>query len=74
MGISTNRDMWVSGFSKEKVLSNSKRLIDNYNAEVVKNGGQGRKSSMRDASRIKWTRSLDNQFKKELNWIFIQTI
>lgn len=64
VGISTNRDMWVSGFSKEKVLSNSKRLIDNYNAEVVKNGGQGRKSSMRDASRIKWTRSLDNQFKK----------
>ena len=63
VGISTNRDIWVSGFSKDKVLSNSKRLIDNYNAEVTKYGGQGKKSSMRDAKKIKWSANLDKQFK-----------
>lgn len=64
VGISTNRDYWVSGFSKQEVLSNTKRLIDNYNAELKKNGGQGKKSEMRDPAKIKWTRGLDNKFKK----------
>lgn len=64
VGISTNRDIWVSGFSKQAVLENSKRLIDNYNAEVLKNGGQGKKSTMRDSKKIKWSAGLDNQFKK----------
>lgn len=64
VGISTNRDIWVSGFSKQSVLDNSKRLIDNYNAEVSKNGGQGKKSTMRDSKKIKWSAGLDNQFKK----------
>lgn len=70
VGISTNRDIWVSGFSKQSVLDNSKRLIDNYNAEVLKNGGQGQKSTMRDSKKIKWSAGLDNQFKKgiELNF------
>lgn len=40
VGISTNRDIWVSGFSKQSVLDNSKRLIDNYNAEVSKMVGK----------------------------------
>ena len=70
VGISTNRDIWVSGFSKQSVLDNSKRLIDNYNAEVLKKGGQGQKSTMRDSKKIKWSAGLDNQFKKgiELNF------
>ena len=70
VGISTNRDIWVSGFSKQKVLENSKRLINNYNTEVAKNGGQGKKSTMRDAQKIKWTRSMDNQFKKGISFIY----
>ena len=64
VGISTNRDIWVSGFSKSKVLTNSKLMVDNYNIEVTKNGGQGQKSTMRDSTKIKWTRALDNKFKK----------
>ncbi len=63
-GINTARDIWVSGFSKNKVLANSKRMIDNYNLEVIKNGGRGQKSTMRDTRKIKWTRALDNKFKK----------
>ena len=70
VGISTNRDIWVSGFSKQKVLENSKRLVDNYNTEVAKNGGQGKKSAMRDAKKIKWTRSMDNQFKKGTKFMY----
>lgn len=63
MGIKTNRDTWIAGFSKNKVLLNSKRLIDNYNTEVSKNGGLGKKSEMRDAKKIKWSANLDKQFK-----------
>lgn len=70
VGISTNRDVWVSGFSKEKVLENTKRLIDNYNVEVAKNGGQGKKSSMRDAKKIKWSAALDKKFKKGTKLIY----
>src|SRR5699024_11667426 len=47
-----------------KVLTNSKLMVDNYNIEVTKNGGQGQKSTMRDSTKIKWTRALDNKFKK----------
>lgn len=34
IGVSTNRDAWVYGFSKEEVCKDSNRMIDNYNAEV----------------------------------------
>lgn len=64
VGISTNRDIWVSGFSKKAVLTNTQKLINNYNVELKKNGGKGKKSEMRDPSKIKWTRGLDNKFKK----------
>ena len=64
VGISTNRDIWVSGFSKKAILANAQKLINNYNVELRKNGGKGKKSDMRDPSKIKWTRGLDNKFKK----------
>ena len=34
IGVSTNRDSWVYGFSEQSTLANSKRLIENYNSEV----------------------------------------
>lgn len=36
IGVSTNRDSWVYGFSEQATLANSKRLIENYNSEVVR--------------------------------------
>lgn len=36
IGVSTNRDSWVYGFSEKETLANSKRLIENYNYEVVR--------------------------------------
>lgn len=64
VGISTNRDIWVSGFSKKAVLANTQKLINNYNVELKKNGGKGKKSDMRDPSKIKWAANLDKKFKK----------
>lgn len=64
VGVNTARDIWVSGFSKSEVLDKSQHLVDNYNIEVSKNGGQGQKSTMRDSTKIKWTRALENKFKK----------
>ena len=64
VGISTTRDSWVSGFSKDVVLNNSTRLVNNFNKEVKKNGGKGVKSQMRDSLKIKWSVNLDNLFKK----------
>lgn len=37
-------------------------MIDNYNIEVLKNGGQRQKSAMRDSTKIKWTTNLDKKF------------
>lgn len=36
IGVSTNRDSWLYGFSEQDTLANSKRLIENYNFEVVR--------------------------------------
>ena len=36
IGVSTNRDSWVYGFSEEDTLANSKRLIENYNFELIR--------------------------------------
>ena len=36
IGVSTNRDSWVYGFSEQGTLANSKKLIENYNFEVVR--------------------------------------
>lgn len=36
MGVQTNRDAWVYGFSKNKLEENVKRFISNYNVEADK--------------------------------------
>ena len=36
VGVSTNRDIWVSGFSKEKTIKNTEYMVANYN-EALKN-------------------------------------
>ncbi|PIC73329.1 type ISP restriction/modification enzyme [Sporosarcina sp. P17b] len=34
LGVSTNRDAWVYGFSKDIVKKNAEYMIDNYNSEI----------------------------------------
>ncbi|MGO4955529.1 type ISP restriction/modification enzyme [Ligilactobacillus ruminis] len=56
MGVKTNRDIWVIGFSKKEVLKNSTLMIDSYN-QAVKNG-----KILRDDSKIKWSAGLEKKF------------
>ncbi|MFW3654449.1 DEAD/DEAH box helicase [Vagococcus fluvialis] len=64
IGISTNRDSWVYGFSKDNVIENTHRMIENYNFEVerLKNLSNEEKLAMlnTDNSFIKWTDRLKN--------------
>lgn len=64
MGVKTNRDQWVIGFSKHNVLKNVKYMIDNYNYEVNKEGGHGLNPTMLDDTKIKWSSGLNANFKK----------
>ncbi|EIA4228928.1 DEAD/DEAH box helicase [Listeria monocytogenes] len=66
IGIVTNRDAWVSNFSKLDVEKNVKRMIDNYNTEVDKLEGISEAINVRnlssfvtnDESKISWAASL----------------
>lgn len=64
VGVSTNRDIWVSGFSKNKVQKNTEYMVHNYNDLLVKEGGKNQEPALIDESKVKWTRSLKNKFKK----------
>lgn len=63
IGIATNRDIWVSGFSKNRVCKNSERLIRNYNNERLayrNNSADELKLLLnRQDNYIKWTRKLE---------------
>lgn len=60
-GVSTNRDIWVSGFSKEKTIRNTEYMVDNYN-EAVKNKKSNELEI--DNTKIKWTVNLNKKYKK----------
>ena len=64
IGISTNRDAWVYGFSKSEVERNTQRMINNYNIEVerLKEFNKDEKLSKlnNDNSFVKWTDRLKN--------------
>lgn len=64
VGISTNRDAWVIGFSKDVVLLNSKRLVSNYNSELIRlsNDNEYKKNLNRDSNFIKWSEKLEKNF------------
>lgn len=69
IGVSTNRDAWVYGYSQENVVKNAKRMVENYNSEVV------RLSSIKEVREkvnqtnnsgdfVKWTRGLKQKLAK----------
>lgn len=63
VGVSTNRDAWVNGFSKEAVLKNSKYLIDNYNKALEETTDYEKGPNLMDDTKIKWSRGLKKQFQ-----------
>lgn len=64
VGIATNRDIWVSGFSKEQVIYNTNRMVNYYN-ELLKRNLQIKQNNFTIDDKIKWTRSLKSKFKNK---------
>lgn len=76
LGVGTNRDAWVYGFSRKQVADNSERLIANVNQQValVKDGKISKpKQLSNDATKIKWTSELKNNVLKGNRLIFDST-
>lgn len=60
IGINTNRDIWVYGYSKKFTLQNIQRMIENYNHEADQ-GFSDKEQLNNDQSYIKWTSELQNR-------------
>ena len=58
-GSKSNRDSWVVGFSKNKIISNSLNMVDIFNRQVKI--GKNKSNAITDTLKIKWSRGL---FKK----------
>src|SRR5699024_6838603 len=67
-GVNTSRDDWVYGFSKNEIIKNSHKLIENYNNEVNKlsniKSEENHKKINLSPSYINWSRSLRNKIQK----------
>nr|WP_310572687.1 type ISP restriction/modification enzyme [Lacticaseibacillus paracasei] len=63
VGISTNRDAWVYGFSKEKVEKKVRNLIDFYGDELNSNDSN---PVNRDGKKIKWSPKLEQLLKRKI--------
>lgn len=63
IGISSNRDIWVTSYSKKTLVKNVNRLIDNYNHEVehVKNEND----LNNNPKEVNWSRGLKNRWKRK---------
>lgn len=64
IGIATNRDAWVYGFSQSEVEKNMKRMIDFYNDQVEKYKKQEIEELILSSSDISWTRGLKKEATK----------
>lgn len=67
IGVSTNRDNWVIGFSKNQVENNVKKLIATYEAERLKiSEGMAFSELNRNDSEIKWSSGLESKIKRNI--------
>ena len=71
IGINTKRDKWVYGYSSDKVLNNSLRMIRNYNAEVAKLKRDPKYIATKDNQKISWSDELKKKYKKGQTISFI---
>ena len=60
IGVATNRDAWVSGFSKDKVTSNIRSMIDFYNQQIDEN------KLSTDTTKISWTVNLKKDHESKV--------
>ena len=66
IGVSTNRDAWVYGFSKEYVSENMKKMIRFYNSETKKLKNREIEQPSLSAAHISWTVNLKKDAEKGL--------
>lgn len=68
MGVQTNRDNWITGFSKKNTQENTKKLIDNYQFELERLfdvSPENKKNLLnRREDFIKWSFRLEESIKK----------
>lgn len=76
MGVLTSRDAWVSGYSKEAVINNTRRLIQNYNDELQRleniPANERKNQLNRDSHYINWSFRLEERLKKGKNIEFVK--
>ncbi|MDB6262104.1 DEAD/DEAH box helicase family protein [Lactobacillus amylovorus] len=63
LGITTNRDQWVYGFSKDKVRRNVLNTINHFNSEVLRRKKNSNFKKNNDPKYIKWTSKLNKMLK-----------
>ena len=66
IGVATNRDAWVSGYSKELVIENMGSMIAFYNEQIGK-------EKSNDETKISWTVNLNKDWEKGTKHIFDTT-
>ena len=74
LGVVTNRDSWVTGFSKNAVIYNVNKMIENYQHELRRlsnvEGIHRSEKLNRQENFIKWTRKLERLIKNNQEIIF----
>jgi hypothetical protein len=67
IGIATNRDAWVTGFSKEQITANMQAMIAFYNQQIEK------EEVSEDKTQISWTRALRKDLSNKVEHSFDAT-
>lgn len=69
IGVTTGRDYWVYGFSKNNTIRNSNKLIENYNQELIRLEAESDKSSKvnNDSNFVSWGRGLRKRIDKGMS-------
>lgn len=69
-GVNTSRDYWVYSFSKDKVIQNVQRMVENYNSEVdrlkhINDPDEIIENINLSSTFVNWSRSLRNKIKNK---------
>ena len=73
IGVATNRDAWVYGFSKDSVSANMQKMIRFYNSETSKLHNGEIKALSLAPTKINWTRALKKDAEKNVKHKFDET-
>ena len=68
LGLATHRDPWCYNFSEKAVISNMRRMIENYNHEVA--SGSTSKTKSNDPTRIAWGGDLPKDLDRAIHHEF----